>query len=136
MFKSLLSFNFFKPGFHIIVTIVWIAVNDSSDLSDPSDRRWDRWRKRSHIIARVAQIVTKSQLLAPAGQLNVFFWRVKWKKIQARWQPSTRGCCWRLICIWYSCLFGDDYSGSIEEDIDSGFVKFIVQDKLMVHTTH
>ena len=26
-----------KPGFHIIVTIVWITVNDSSDPSDPSD---------------------------------------------------------------------------------------------------
>ena len=23
-----------KPGFHIIVAIVWIAVNDSSDPSD------------------------------------------------------------------------------------------------------
>ena len=46
-----------KPGFHIIVTIVWIAVNDSSHHSDhsdlleictndPNDRkdqdRWDR----------------------------------------------------------------------------------------------
>ncbi len=46
-----------KPGFHIIVTIVWIAVNDSSDpnnpsnlmetcMNDPSNRnnqnRWDR----------------------------------------------------------------------------------------------
>ena len=28
---------FQKPGFHIIVTIVWIAVNDSSVHSDPSD---------------------------------------------------------------------------------------------------
>ena len=43
-----------KPGFHIIVSIVWIAVNYSSDPSDlletctndPNDRkdqdRWDR----------------------------------------------------------------------------------------------
>ena len=26
-----------KPRFHIIVTIVWITLNGSSDLSDPSD---------------------------------------------------------------------------------------------------
>ena len=26
-----------KPGFHIIVTIVWIAVNDSSDPNDRND---------------------------------------------------------------------------------------------------
>ena len=47
----------YKPGFHIIVTIVWITLNDSSDHSnprdlletrtnDPNDRkdqdRWDR----------------------------------------------------------------------------------------------
>ena len=28
-----------KPGFHMIVTIVWIAVNDSSD-PDRCDRWW------------------------------------------------------------------------------------------------
>ena len=38
--------------------------------------------------------------------------------------------------MWCSCLFGDVYSDSIEEDINSGFVKFIGQDKPMVHTTH
>ena len=44
----------FKPGFHTIATIVWIAVDDSSDPSDISERcandpndskdqdRWDR----------------------------------------------------------------------------------------------
>ena len=26
-----------KSGFHIIITIVWIAVKDSSDLIDPSN---------------------------------------------------------------------------------------------------
>ena len=40
---NILKRSIVKPGFHIIVTIVWIPVNDSSDLSDPKDQdRSDR----------------------------------------------------------------------------------------------
>ena len=55
-----------KPGFHIIITIVWIVVKDSSDHSDPSDlletgtndpndsRDRDRWEKPCSISAIAA----------------------------------------------------------------------------------
>ena len=47
-FQSYISKGFFllKPGFHIIVTIVWVAVNNSRSLSD-------RWKHVGTILATV-----------------------------------------------------------------------------------